>query len=442
MRNKVAETISTFSMLSAGERVLVGLSGGADSVALLLVLRELGYDVSACHINHQLRGDESDSDERFCADLCKRLDIKLTIRRLDVKGFCQDKKLGTEEGARILRYQVFDEVSDGIKIATAHTLSDVMETFLFNFARGTSLPGLCSIPPVRDNIIRPLIQCTRQEVEDYLSLLGQSFVTDSTNLSTDYSRNRIRHEVIPQLRVINPSLEKSFINTILSLRCENDFLEKTAESILKEITLCDNELDAQLLCSKPRAVAQRVVAKLLKDKGLQCSYEKITSILNIALDGGKYNISNDVYAISQKGKLKICSLEKQKSFTFESFLEVGKTYDFDKKKIHTEIANANQKGNINSLFTITCLDYDKIQGKAVLRNRREGDRIKFLNKQHTQSVKKLFNKDVELSQRDKIAFICDDNGVIFIEGYGAAQRVAADEGTKNLLIITITEGNV
>lgn len=442
MRNKVASTISAFSMLDEGDSVLVGLSGGADSIALLFVLRELGYSVSACHINHQLRGEESDRDEKFCADLCDRLGVKLTVRRLDVKGFCEKEKLGTEEGARILRYKVFDELSDGAKIATAHTLSDNIETFLFNFTRGTSLPGLCSIPPVRDNIIRPLIECTRAEIEEYLASFGQTFVTDSTNLSTDYSRNRIRHEIIPQLRKINPSLEKSFLGTVSSLRCENAYLDEVTDDTMQRITDDDRCVDISQLRTVSKAPALRVIAKLLKDKGLQCSREKVTSIYEVALDGGKYNISNDVYAISQKGKLKICAVKKEEPFVFESVITTGTMYHFDTKKVFCEIAKANSTDNINSMFTINSLDYDKIQGKAVLRNRREGDRIKFLNKPHTQSVKKLFNKDVELTQRDRIVFISDDNGVVFIEGYGVAQRVAVDSHTTNILNIRITEGNV
>ena len=157
MLNKVAKTIEKYDMIKKGERILVGLSGGADSVSLLLCLRELGYsNISACHINHQLRGDESFRDENFCIELCRSLDIPLQVHRINVREYCEKNSVSLEEGARKLRYDIFSQ-SNCDKTATAHSLSDCFETMLFNLIRGTGLKGLCSIPPVRDNIIRPLI---------------------------------------------------------------------------------------------------------------------------------------------------------------------------------------------------------------------------------------------------------------------------------------------
>ena len=208
MLNKVLDTIKEFDMFKKSERLLVCLSGGADSVSLLLCLNELGYDVCACHVNHQLRGRESERDQQFCEELCKKLNIELSVHRIDVTAFCKENAVSIEEGARELRYRIFDSIKAD-KICTAHTLSDCIETTVFNLARGTGLKGLCSIPPKRDRIVRPLINCTREEIIDYLKAKGQDFVTDSTNLTDEYTRNKVRHNIIPQLLRINPSLMKS-----------------------------------------------------------------------------------------------------------------------------------------------------------------------------------------------------------------------------------------
>ena len=184
MIEKVKLTIQKHNMLSAGDSVCVALSGGADSVALLLVLYELSaefdFSLSAVHVNHLLRGDESDRDENFCRDLCSRLDVPLQVFRKDAASFSHSLGESVETGARKLRYQIFDSLTAD-KIATAHNLNDNAETLLFRLARGTGLRGLSGIPAVRDNIIRPLIECGRDEIEAFLVEREQPFVTDSTN---------------------------------------------------------------------------------------------------------------------------------------------------------------------------------------------------------------------------------------------------------------------
>ena len=220
---QVKDNIDRFSMLEEDENVLVGLSGGADSVALLLSLYKLGYKVKACHLNHCLRGDEADRDEYFCKNLCDKLNIELVIKRENIAEYAKSSKQSIETAAREIRYKFFDDVSNGCKIATAHTASDTIETMIFHLARGTGLTGLCSIPPVRGKIIRPLISLTRAEIEDFLQNINQDFVTDSTNLTDDYTRNKIRSQIIPVLKNINPQAEKAAVNLAFRLREEEDF---------------------------------------------------------------------------------------------------------------------------------------------------------------------------------------------------------------------------
>ena len=228
MRDKILECVKEYNMLSSGDTVFAALSGGADSVAmthiLLTLTKEFNFSLRAVHINHNLRGDEAMRDEQFVRELCKKWYIPLTVESHDVAAIAKESGQSCEQAGRAVRYEVLArhcaQVPQG-KIATAHTFSDVMETMLFNMIRGTSIGGLSPIPPVRNNIIRPLIGVLRCDVENYCKQNGLEFVTDSTNLSCDYSRNKIRNIVIPALRQINPSLEKA-MQRLSSLASEDE----------------------------------------------------------------------------------------------------------------------------------------------------------------------------------------------------------------------------
>ena len=197
MIRAVRRTVRRYQMLPADGRVLCCLSGGADSVALLLCLRELGAEVCACHLNHQLRGAESERDEHFCKSLCAQLDIPFYAEKADIR---TRSHVSLETAAREARYAFFERAArqlGAVRIATAHTADDNLETMIFHLARGSGAAGLSGIPPVRGRIIRPLIECERTQIEAYLAQNNQSWCTDCTNQTDDYARNRIRHAVIP-----------------------------------------------------------------------------------------------------------------------------------------------------------------------------------------------------------------------------------------------------
>ena len=443
MKIKASRTIKNFNMLKKGEAVLAALSGGGDSVALLLLLKELGYVVSACHVNHNLRGSESDRDELFCKRLCEENDILLFVESIDVNTFCKNNRLSTEEGARILRYKALEKNANGCKIATAHTLSDSFETTLFNLTRGASLKGLCGIPPVRGNIIRPLIECTREEIEGYLSEKNQIFVNDSTNFENEYTRNKIRHEIIPVLKKINPSLFKNYHKTITSLYYDNVYLDKKAHELLEGSKDGENEYSAQRLAEAEMPLLTRAIAEILRSTSAQVSSDRIHDVIGILRGGGKINIRKDVYVESNKSKLFIKQAKKEAP-PFEYELFPDEKYVFEKKVLSFCLENVNlfhEQKNVNINFAKTALDYDKIQGKALVRSRRDGDRIRLFNREHTITVKKLFNLDIPLEKRNEIIFLADEEGAFFIEGYGCAKRVVCDEATNRTLTIKITGVN-
>ncbi len=216
MLNKIKRFIASEHLLRVDALYLVALSGGADSVALLLCLKELGYRVEAVHCNFQLRGEESMRDERFCEELCQRENIPLHKVHFDTQSYADLHKVSIEMAARELRYHYFFQLKEALKaegICVGHHKEDSVETILINLVRGTGLSGLMGIRPRKNDIIRPLLCVTRQEIEDYLRRHASTFVTDSTNLMDDVVRNKIRLNILPQLAEINPSVTEAILTT-------------------------------------------------------------------------------------------------------------------------------------------------------------------------------------------------------------------------------------
>ncbi len=268
MLKQIQRTIEDYRMLAPGEPVLCALSGGADSVSLLYALRQLGYPVRAYHLNHCLRGAEADRDELFCRELCEKLEIPLIIERLDVRAEAAARGEGIEAAARLVRYERLSAVAQGKKIAVAHTADDNLETMLFHLARGTGPKGLSGIPPVRGAVIRPLIEVERAAVERYLAEIGQNFVTDSTNNSGCYTRNRIRHGIVPELRRLNPAVMDAAVRLSRQLRQDEDFLSKQAAEIIEQAAAENGAFHAEILRSVHPAVRSRALRQIAERQGM------------------------------------------------------------------------------------------------------------------------------------------------------------------------------
>ncbi len=445
MLDKVKNTISKYSLLSFSESVLVGLSGGADSVALLVCLQELGYNVSAMHINHNLRGEESDRDEQFCTELCKNLGIPLTIKSVDVKGYCHGNKLGIEEGARELRYKSF-ALAGTDKICTAHTLSDSVETLLLNLIRGTALKGLCGVPYIRENIVRPLIECTREEVEEFLSERGIEYVTDSTNNSDDYTRNKIRHLIIPRLIEIsdcqNGNFYKNISRTIKSISLDESYLNGETECLLENAHIDRDTYDIEMINSQHEAISNRALIMLLKRYGVEVSQTKLEDLKKACFENKKINLKMNVYASAKSGKLIFSKgIKKTEAYSKEISFKSDETVDEDffNRRVMIKLLNRDSElTNIHNMFTKKNIDYDKIKGRILLRNRLGGDKIRLPGRGITKTLKKLFNENIPIEMREKMVILSDDDGVIYVEGFGADERVSADKNTKRILYVEIS----
>lgn len=316
MNTKILNTIESCRMLFPKASVVVGVSGGADSMALLHFLWEQkerwpGLRLTAAHVNHGLRGEEADRDERWVRDFCRHRGIPLEVLRIELREEAEKRKLGLEECGREVRYGFFQRLAGETgRIATAHTLSDSVETVLFNLARGTGLKGLRGIPAIRGNIIRPLIGCTREETEAYCRERQIGFVTDSTNLQEEYSRNKLRLSVIPVLKEINPAVEEAVGKMTESVGQDDDFLWTEAEKLVKEATLEDG-WSCSVLGAAARPVRMRAVRLLRGDSGPEKRHlEEIDRII-LAGSGG-VSVPGGIDFHARKGVLKVVPHKKRR----------------------------------------------------------------------------------------------------------------------------------
>ena len=430
MEEKVLSAIERFSLIPKSSHVTVALSGGADSVSLLHVLSALkdriGFTLSAAHYNHGIRGAEADRDERFVKEECARLGITLFCEEGDVPVLAKQKSIGLELAAREARYDFLYRVAPDL-IATAHTASDNLETVLLNLTRGSGAKGLCGIPVKRGRLIRPLLTVTREEVERYCREEGLVFVTDSTNLSQLYSRNKLRHTVVPVLKELNPSIEHAVLRMGFALAEDEEALSAAADGYLSG-HLRDAALDLDGFCDLPAAVKKRVVRQFAQQAvpGLLLDSNHTEETVRICLQNGRTSLPQDLYAVAGGGRLRVESAKPEIRYRVEAF-----------SRQKEDIKNS---GKIHNLLLNNAVDCDKIVGKAVVRTRNEGDRIRLAGSRYTKTLKKLYlEKRIPLARRADWPLMADEEGVIWIYGIGVASRCAITEKTKRVFIIEAHE---
>ncbi|MCM1579473.1 MAG: tRNA lysidine(34) synthetase TilS [Ruminococcus sp.] len=445
---RVEETLRKYNMLCGCKNVLAALSGGADSVCLLLVLNGLkekyGFGLTAIHVNHNLRGEESDGDRDFCVRLCNSMGIPIKVYSVNAAEYSAKKGYSLEEGARLLRYECFEKESRRIGeavIATAHNSGDNTETVLFDIARGTGIRGLAGIPYKRDNIIRPLLDISRVEIEEFLAERGQGYVTDSTNLTDDYTRNRIRHRVVPELMKINGGLHRAVGRLCETAAEDEEFIDGIARQTTGErIGECHP------------SVRKRYIRNMLEADGFAVSYERLRELEGMLVKGeGKYNLSGDIYAVFGRGGMEIKEIppyvpdEFSYRVDIRGILSEGKSEDeyfiaeYDKKvKIKSvKYDNFNEIPIIHKNLTNNLADCDKIKGVVIIRPKRDGDSCRFKGKNFTARLKKLYNgMKIPIEERRRALVMEDDEGIIWSEYGGVAER-AAFYGSGNTRAVLI-----
>lgn len=436
MTDKIAEYMNKYGMLNGVETLLCGVSGGADSVCLLHVLHKLPLTVKAVHFNHMLRGAESDRDEEFVRGLCRRLGVELVCGRGDVAAFAAEKSLGTEEAARILRYDFFEKCIAGdasVRIATAHNADDNAETVIMNLTRGAGLSGMTGIPPVRGSIIRPLLCVSRAEIDRYLAENNISHVEDSTNSDDAYTRNKIRHRVVPVLRTINNSFEQNVYSACELLREDAEYLDRLAAGQLH-----DGWVDIKGL---EYPIASRAVRMLAGRYGIRLSKVHTDAALNLG-SGSTAELPGGLRARRSFERLYVEMNTPVRTFT-EIRLTFNSRITVEEAGVDIFYGEREKSGKINSLFSILSFKNKEICGNITVRPRREGDRITIAGRGISKTLKKLFiEMKIPAGERELIPVFADDSGVLAVGTPTAALRraarpgAAAEKGGECVIIIS------
>lgn len=440
MKNKVLGTIKKYNMLKAGDGVVAGLSGGADSAALLYVLWEIkalyGMRLYAVHLNHGIRGGEAKRDELFARRFCDMLGIRIFVFERDVPSEAKRLGMTEEEAGRKIRYELFNEVlaeTGSSKIAVAHNLNDNAETVLMHLCRGTGARGLGGIPPVRDNIIRPLIETERSDIERYCAEKGISYCTDSTNLSPEYTRNRVRLSLIPWLKDnLNPSVCEGISKFSQLMRSEDDYLDMLSHDALEQCRTDSNALSCKAFLSLHDVVRRRVArlfigeyAKSLKD----ISYEHISALCTLA-EGRSGASAALPCGITAKKDFDSLVLEKGTAQTtgFNYPLELNKPVFVREKDLFVAIYDKKTEIKGKILYTI-CFKYDIINRKPCFRTRLDGDKIYYNSIGGNKQLKKIFGElKISRSARDNYPLLAVEGELLWAGENRISDKYRCDDG--------------
>lgn len=444
---KIEKAALDFGLFEGAQRILVALSGGADSTSLLVSLcalsKKYGFRLFALHVNHMIRGEEADRDEQFARSLCEKYAVEFLCERVDVPALARERGESLELCARFVRYRAFERVCreyDIHHVATAHTKSDNAETLIFNLIRGSGMRGLCAIPPKRELcdgifVIRPLIYTSRKEVEEYLEALNEAFVTDSTNCSIDYTRNYIRNEIIPRLKDVNPSLEDSLMKTSLLLSEDEKYLKELSKKSFTD--------DVKKLAELKKSLLSRVVMSMFSHvskempKSIQVN-ELCSKIYGYSGTKVKVSFPDGYAALLYKGRLSFVKDERKKKGQSSAFcLPLSENENFFQDSPYalfiTSDKNANipqtlcNKENVYKLYNTDYLYSDTILDSLFAENKRDGDKI-FSNGMHKSLKRILSSSEFEGKNREMLPIIKHDGKIVLVPSLCKSDDYKKDSG--------------
>lgn len=464
MEKIVLEFIKKNNMFTKGDKVLVGVSGGADSVCLLFVLynlkEELNISLSAVHVHHGLRGEEADHDAQYAAKLCEKLNIECEIKYVDVKSAAIKNHQSTEEAARILRYKVFDEMAQKYncnKIAVAHHEDDQAETMLFQMFRGSGLKGLAGISPVRERIVRPLLSVDKRMIEKYLETKNIKYCIDSTNLSTDYSRNKLRNQMLPFIKEnINQKVVKHLAALAEDTREANEYIYDQAVDLYEKYKLQDETYNNCVVLStdifNEKAILVKYVLRIcineITDTMKDITRKHIESIFSLAEANGykeiilPYNVcvvKNYDKIIFRKGQLLNEKIEET-LIRKKDILYAKEPFILQKggKNIIFSVRERKKVENIEKKAYTKYLDYDKIEDVFAVRVRKSGDFLVINENGGKKKLKDYFiDTKIPKNLRDYQILLADNSHIIWVIGYRISEDVKITDETVRILEIEV-----
>lgn len=448
---KVDKFITEQRMLQPGDRVVIGVSGGADSTALLFVMLALkdkyNTDITVVHINHGLRPEAVD-EALIVKGLCEQYGLTFILREYDVETLAKENKKSCEEMGRELRYQAFEDVAgaDG-KIMVAHNMNDLGETMLFNLFRGTGITGLASIAPVRGNIVRPLLCVTRQEIEDYLKDIGVPYCTDKSNFTDDYTRNRIRNNILPIITSeISGKAIEHMANTAGQLRELGDYV--TSQGKLSFARCLSRMDDSEVVFEREEfdredIYIRKLMIKLAIDRLVPGNRDITTahleSVLKRPANGGHREV-NLPYGLIGFTSYNLIGIKKPKSVRAiddEYIVNAGNDIVIDGVgKFQTSYVDVSKFTRTQEIYTkyINC---DKIIHQLSIRTRREGDYIVVNSDGGRKKLKDYFiDVKVPYDKRDEVLLLADGDRILWVVGYRISEDSKVSAETGKILKIT------
>lgn len=454
--NIVKNTISQNQLIASGDKVLVALSGGADSVSLLDIMcklkNELNITVGAAHLNHMIRGDEANRDEAYAAELCTRLSVPFYAERVDVPAIAKADGISEETAGRNVRYAFFERLckKHGYTIiATAHNRNDRAETVLMRIIRGTGIDGLSSIKYKRDGkIVRPILDLSRDSIEEYCSNNNLSYCTDSTNAVNDYTRNKVRNELIPMIRDnFNPKIIDSLCNLADNSAEDAEFINGYAERLYKRINSPmphrkPTLLDIKSLDMVGDSIQNRLIQIACREvMGNEYKLERVhlEIIKNLLTKetGASAKLPMGLIVNVKYGWLEFVTEEENNKDVSKSFcydIDLGENQEVSMSDIRLEVTNGAYKPKSNQMI----VDFDRLTDKELcIRSRKIGDRIVLYKDGKSRKLKDFFiDKKIPRGERGKIPLLCTNDEVVAVIGYRVAENYRVNKNTEKGLVIT------
>ena len=443
-KKKIREYIEKYNMLNKGDGVVLGLSGGPDSVCLFFVLlalkEEYNLSISAVHINHMIRGKDADEDQEYVEALCREFDVPLDALRIDIPALAKGSGRSIEEEARIARYEAFEKAASAFeekglnaKIAVAHNADDNAETVLFHMARGTGLDGMCGIAPKRDKIIRPLLAVPKQDILELLNENEVAYCIDGTNAETDYDRNRIRHNIMPELAQINDRALEHISDMTTRLSEIADYISLEASGLLQMAKLDGDKLRKRAIATAPRVIASQAIKDYLSK---YMPYQKdvaavhVDSILDLLNEDGERQVQ--------------LPYKKTLIISYEEIYVIDKEQD-DKStsnnyKFNTREFDYEQGMKYPTETYTKWFDCDRIGANIVIRTREEGDYLCIDSDGNRKSIQDYFvDEKIPRHLRDEVPLVCDGNHVMWVVGHRVSEYYKISKNTTRVLEISYTE---
>ncbi|MDB3485113.1 tRNA lysidine(34) synthetase TilS [Clostridioides difficile] len=458
--DKVLSTINKHNLIQKGDKIVLGLSGGPDSVCLLHVLNRLKKDfnieIYAAHLNHQIRGIEAQKDALYVSKLCEDMGIIFFVKSINVPKYCENEGLSLEEGARKLRYEMFYEIKDKIKankIAIGHNLNDQAETVMMRIMRGTGLKGLKGIDYIRDNcIIRPILDVERNEIEEYCEAYNLNPRIDKTNLENIYTRNKIRLDLLPYMKDnFNSNVIESIVRMSNSLKSDNDYIEKEAEAKFREVSNIKEkgfvEINLDDFVCLHDAIKVRVLRNSIKhilgDTNFvdQRHIEDLMSLEDNSKVNKMLTLPRNIFVYRKKDSIILTNEEivnEEIEFYYNvpsnGFIKIKEL----KQIIETQVMSIDRYKSMKLDNSSKGFDFNKVKGGIVIRSRRQGDKIKLA--MGSKKVKDLFiDLKIPREERCKIPIITDSEGIICVGDYKISENYKIDENTKEVLKINFNK---